>query len=318
MKYLLFLLTTSILLSSCATVINQEIVPVHVQSNSGPLRFCINKDSSQWYTTPAWITVERSNHQLVITAANDSVEKNIRIPSKISPAFWANLIFPGIYGMVLDLTNNRRFKYPSHILLDLDNPDAYLLPYHGEGNKGLLNMKLSFPDANSFYINNGKKYYSDFGFLGISGGLEYYLTQKRTITATAGGLLNFGFPIPVPLDYDHRYHANTSAAYASLQTGFDIKRFHIDYGAQFTRTLYTIEVARTNPPYLDSIAGYRQNNVGASLSINYKAGNRFSLGLNYYPSVYGWYKRESEWHYSHLLFFEFIFHFQAAYFPEKK
>jgi hypothetical protein len=245
------------------------------------------------------------------------------IKSELSGIYlFPNLLTYGI-GYLIDLTTPKRFTYPSDITIDLSNPNGYIT--HKNLNwdktvpeKNLLSIKISIPESNHFYLNKGKGYGNTFGFLGISGGLEYYYSNRYCLNADIGTLTDFIIPFPAPVDYIGPYN-QSFARYADLQIGRNFRKFHFDFGIQYTRTAYyERETVELFPVYIDTLRYFKtQKSIGFALSSYFRILPNFNIGLNYYPSFLNWDSDKVETHYSHLLFFELMFRFDG-YRPTKK
>lgn len=316
-------LLIGILFSSCATLINQRSVDVNVHSDVDSLKICVNNDTSRWYYTPTWINTERSRNDLLITAKKDGVRKLIQINSKLSTAFWLGNMFSGIgvFGYAIDFTNPKRFAYPPFVTINFNSVHPYSTRKYKtwiNPEKKLLNFKISIPEGNHFYLNKGHGYGNSFGFLGISGGVEYYFSDKYCINMDIGALTDFMVPFPAPIDYEGGYD-RSSAIYGDIQIGSDFNRFHSDLGLQYNRTsYYERETVELFPDYIDTLKYSKfQNNMGLAFSTYYRISNGFNLGINYYPSFLSWDNNKLQTHYSHLLFFEFVFKLEA-FRPKKK
>ncbi len=307
-------LTICFLLSSCATLINQRTVDVNVYSDTDSVKICISNDTTRWYNTPACINVERSRNDLSIIARKDTIQKQINIKSKLSNAFWFGNLFSGIgiLGYAIDLTNPKRFTYPPDITIDFDSNNSLTKNYRTwlTSEKGLLSFKISIPEGNHFYINKGDGYGNSFGFLGISGGFEYYFTDKYSISSDIGALTNFMIPFPVPVDFEGS-HEVSSAIYSNIQIGSDINNLHYGVGIQYNKSFYNIS-RKENHYAGDTLSIHKvQNNIGLVFSTYYRILNKFNIGLSYYPSFLSWDNKGLETHYSHLIFFELIFKIEA-------
>lgn len=314
-KHCTFLLI-GFLSSSCATLLHQKAVTVNVHSDTDSVKISVNKDTASWYNTPTRIHVDRSRNDLNIFVRKDTIQKQVNVKSKLSTAFWVGNLFSGIgiIGYAIDLTNPKRFTYPSNITIDFDSNSmstkkhrTWLTP-----KKGLLAFKISIPEGNHFYLNKGNGYGNAFGFLGISGGIEYYFTDKYCINMDLGALTDFMVPFPAPVDYEGSYQ-RSFATYGDIQLGSDYKRLHYDFGLQYTRTVHhERETLELYPEYIDTLKYSKtQNNMGFALSSYYRISKDFNLGLNYYPSFVVWDKSGFKMHYSHLIFFELNFRIEA-------
>ena len=311
------LLLSVLLFSSCATIINRPTIRVNIYSDTDSVKVHINNDSLNWQALPTSIDVIRSKNNLMITAQKDTVQKQIEVKRRISTAFWLGNLFSGagVIGYAIDLTNPKRFTYPTIILINFDNHNK---PYSRaiyntwlKPQKELLNIKISIPEGNHFYLNKGYGYGNTFGFLGISAGFEYYFSDKYCLNMDFGGLTDFIIPVPAPYDPEGSYN-RSFATYGDIQLGSDYKRLHYDVGIQFTRTsYYEREMVKLFPEYIDTLKYSKiQNNLGLAFSTYFRATKHFNLGLNYYPSFFVL-EKSPKFHYSHLLFFELSFRIEA-------
>lgn len=318
-KYLITLgiLLTVLLFNSCATLVNTPTVSMDIYSDADNVKVYVDNDSLSWHTLPASIDVMRSKNNLMITVQKDTTQKQIKIKRENSTAFSVgNLFSPSCIGYFIDLPNPKRFSYPTPILINFDNNNK---PYYTwiNSQKNLLNIKISIPEGNHFYLNKGFEYGNTFGFLGISAGFEYYFSDKYCLNMDFGGLTDFIIPFPAAVDYMGDY-SRSFATYGDVQIGSDYKRLHYDVGIQFTRTsYYERETVELFPDYIDTLKYSKiQNNLGLAFSTYFRVTKNFNLGLNYYPSflVLG---NNPKFHYSHLLFFELSFRIET-YRPKKR
>lgn len=322
MKKICFIISLSLLLNSCATLIHKRNVDVRVYSDTDSVKFYVNDDTTR-FCTPTIVNFERSSKDLLITALKDSASEQINIKSRLSTAFWLGNIFSGIgiFGYAIDLKSPKRYTYPSDITIHFNESKSYSTKKYSNWvrpEKNLLSFKLSIPEGNFMYLNKGNGYGNTFGFLGISGGVEYYFTDKYCINMDIGALTDFMIPVPAPVDYYGSYQ-RSFATYGDIQVGSDFNRFHYDLGLQFNRTSYfKRETAELFPSYVDTlISSKSQNNIGIALSAYYRFSNNFNIGINYYPSLISWDEDNVlKAQYTHLLFFELIFRLEA--FRQKK
>ena len=272
-------LITIILFSSCATLIHQNTTRINVHSDYDTVKVCLYNDTSKWYATPAVLEVERSKFDLLLLVDKDSTRELLQVNSKLSTAFWLGNMFSGagIVGYAIDLTNPRRFTYPRGITIRTGTENTYRNKYLTWLNpeKGLLSIKMSIPEGNHYYLNKGNGYGNNFGFLGISGGLEYYYTDKNSISTTVGISTDFFFPLPVPVDYWGPYES-TSAFFGNIQMGSDFHRLHYGAGLQYNKSYYNKWDKKT-----DEFENYRYDTL-----VLHKFQNKLGLELSSYFSDY--------------------------------
>lgn len=308
-----------LLFASCSTVLNKRKVAVYVYSDVDSAQVYINGNNTK-ATTPAKIYLERSKKDIALTLKMDSISKEIILKRKISKMYWfGNLFtFAGV-GYLIDLSNPKRFSYKRNNSIHFTDtckifrPSKFNIPV-----KGQINLKFSIPESNHFYINQGYGYGNSFGFLGISGGIEYYFKDLYSVNIDVGGITDFLIPFPGAVDY-HGTYSRSFASYMDLQVGKDFNAFHIDLGVQTNRTSY---YKRQNeslyPVYIDTLLySVQQYNTGFAFSGYYKLTNGFNIGMNYYPSFLSWNNGVFDTHYTHLIMFELLFKIKA-YSPNRK
>ncbi len=323
MRLCYLILLVGILFDSCSTLVHQSTMNVNIHSNMDSTKVCVDNDTIHWHTIPATIITKRSKEDLVLTIKNDTIQQQLNVKSRLSTAFWLGNMFSGVgvIGYAIDLTNAKRYSYPTTVFVHFDDDNPRLTAKYStwlNPTKNLLNFKISIPEGNWFYLNTGNGYGNSFGFLGISGGFEYYFTNKYCLNIDFGGLTDFMLPFPAPVDYEGAYD-RAFAIYGDIQIGSDYKRLHYDVGLQFNRTLYyERETVELYPEYVDTLKySVKQTNLGLAFSTYYRITKGFNIGLNYYPSFITMQNGNTKFEYSHLLFLELSFRIEA-YRPRKK
>lgn len=124
--YKLLLLFTVLTLTSCSTIFATKTQKLHVFSNADKARVTVN-DSI--YNLPAQIYVARSKEPLEITYQSENKQIDTVFKAKHSPLFYLGNILnaPALgAGYVVDLTNQKRFKYRKNIFFnDKDSLEIY-------------------------------------------------------------------------------------------------------------------------------------------------------------------------------------------------
>jgi len=88
-KTISIILFISLILSSCATLLNSPKQEVTIITNE-PCKVVVNNDSLKSADIEHDLTLNRSKKPLSIIAYNDNHHKNIIVPSKKSFAYWLN------------------------------------------------------------------------------------------------------------------------------------------------------------------------------------------------------------------------------------
>lgn len=316
-------------MTSCATLINRNYTEVNLYSKQDSTKVFLN--DTDFAFTPTKLIVERSREPLFLTLEKDSIKRKIIIPGKLSPEFWlGNILNGSLYvGYLIDLSNNKRFKYPTNVYCDINFP--YEVDYRYKplekptntlsqeyqiqqkkkytGDKGAIYLKLSIPEGNSFVINKETHIGNSFGFLGITTEVDYYYSDKKYFGIGAGTLTDFIIPIPAPFDMMGEYE-RSFGSYLDFLHGFDIHRFSFNYGLSVSKYSYYKRITEELfPNYVDSLLYSKiENRIGLSFSSKFKVTNYFNLGIKYVPSFYT--LKSNEFRYGHFLFFDIAFNFE--------
>jgi hypothetical protein len=159
-------------LTSCATIFTKKSYDLKIDSSvHGKVEI---KDSV--YKLPATVKVKRSKEDLTIKLIADTTTTHYTIRSAPNTHFvFFNLLWfelcPIAY--LVDLTNQKRFYYGKSVYLNpydtvrIIRPSAFkgfknYFNKEYDGNKGKINLALSIPFINSFYLKPDKdRYFGD-------------------------------------------------------------------------------------------------------------------------------------------------------------
>ena len=316
--------------SSCATITHRKTVRVNIYTDVDSALVCV-KDSDECYVTPAYIELTRSKSDVELLIKKDTVAKTLTLDSQLSSTFIiGNMFFGigGIAGYLIDLTNPKLYTYPQYNYVSLTGNEKYnksttvkpvpISYTRSLPKKNQLYFKVSLPEGNQFYLNQGPEYGygTALGFLGISVGLEYYFSDLYSINFDIGTMMDFPLPFPAMVDYFGTYE-RSFANYIDLQIGRDVKFFNFDIGLQFNKTSFNVIESELNyreynqqdyKEYMNYF--HEQFNAGLAFSGHYRVMNIFSVGINYFPSCFTWNKGDFDLHYSHLLMLELALRFK--------
>jgi glucan-binding YG repeat protein len=104
---IIFFFGLSIILSSCATVINTTTQ--EVQINSVPSNAKITIDGKKFGTTPTLVNIERGSNHLIKLELDGYEVFETQITRKISSWYWLNLINGMLLGGLLDYINGSMY-----------------------------------------------------------------------------------------------------------------------------------------------------------------------------------------------------------------
>lgn len=290
MRQTLFILTVLILLSSCATIINQPHTNVKVRTTESS-KIIYRQDTIKTANNEVNLWVERKKETLSFVAMTDSITKTIEVKSKLSTAFWWGNLFSGagVIGYAVDLTNPKRFTYPTRIYINSAETIGRYYRYNPAGNnKGELHLHLSLPHINSFCLNSKNEGYKvSTGFWGLSIGLDYYHSKNQFINIGVSGVMDFFLPIPAAVDLSGEHEAANSV-YVSLSNNHKMGRFSIGYGLSYGRNTWSFNyIDRFDPPSPTRDPVTKSHNTfGLIFPTYFQLGEHFNIGLVYRPTFY--------------------------------
>lgn len=311
LKHTPILIFGSVLLASCATVLNKKNYEfdIHYGQQNTRIRY---KDSV--YSQPFFLKVRRSKQPLVFTAFNDSIVRRYEIRPNLNPMFvWGNLGWIALYPLVpvaygIDLTNPKRFHYGDHLMVRLDDTSAVTVRPAISGNfhrkapvsEGLrryfrtqythqgdtyLSVSSPFTLQSSSFPGVGRA--NSAGPLGISIGAEHYYKDRRSYGISAGASISS--PDGVEDMFFEKFGSHTrkrlSSVFADLYHRHTINRFSFAYGINYTLAhwQYYIFDYDVQPTYYASHI-VTSHNFGVMLSGYFHIKPFFLAGIVYRPT----------------------------------
>jgi hypothetical protein len=284
MKRTLFILTSSMLLASCATLLNQKWTRSTIYTTE-PSRIIYRNDTIKTLKNKITLTLERKKAQIEIIAITDSLKKRVTIKPINSIAYWANIPFNDGIGMLIDGANPKRYAYPANIYLISSDTINRHYSYEPGNNKGQLFLHLSLPHINSFLLtpeNEGTK--SNTGFWGILFGLDYYHSKNQYVNLSVSKVSDFFLPFVAAVDIEGEYELMTSS-YLSLSNNHKLKRFSLGYGLSYVENTWNLMDygKEETVPTRESVT--KTNNAfGLIFSSYFQATPYFYIGVIYRPT----------------------------------
>lgn len=306
----LFAVLIMVCITSCATIINQKTTELSVFTNPDTAFVSVGIKSDTCYLTPVKLKVPRASKDLLLTFKSDSTEKLIQVESKFSPAFTVGNCFngAGILGYIIDLTNDKKYTYGRTIYVDLYKSGNNYLRWH-PANEKVLNISCSLAECNFFHADIDKNQHKNFfGFIGLTGGLEYYYVKRKFISAQTGFIMNFPVPFPIDLHGTDDEFENISSWFIQLQHHNRIgRRFQAGYGLQYTNTYYSYH---GDNPNKQSDNTHNFGAIGFSYNTSIRLFPNVFLRANYLPSILKITNQKVKLDYNHILFFDLMLKYQ--------
>ncbi|GAB6011280.1 putative periplasmic lipoprotein [Viscerimonas tarda] len=249
MKQHLLLFIACMLMTSCATIVNSRHTVLTVYSEE-PVAIIQNRQdtirtSGYKNLNRALLAVERSKKPLTLTVYNDSLQKDVVVKPRNSKWFYMNAFSGyGIVGFLVDYKAPQRYSYGKNLLIDKNleknefaGSDRVTKKY--TYNKGDAYLNFSSPFVNFFNISPKLEYAgSKVGFLGISGGVDYFYQQNRFLNLSVSGIMNYLVPAPVGVCGFEDWESITSLQ-AAVVHGHHIKDFSLGYGLSVSQNRWS-------------------------------------------------------------------------------
>jgi hypothetical protein len=320
-KWLRYEIAIVVLFSSCATLVHERYYPVEISSDQPETQIIYNERK---YTTPAEIVVPRSDEPLQLTVVNDSVKKELFIPSRLSYSYWIGnlpwLLYAVPFGWLVELDNPKSRTYGSELIIQTIDTVTYSVKYpflrwknpskNNPYKKGQINLLVSLPEINLFYLrsfDNSVK--NGVAFPGIGAGFEYYYANTQALQLRAdvllrGPLFPYGYWYDDFSDWEDsgdwtgQKTVNRTTIYNfSLTNNWQKDRLVIGYGINYAVNKWSEHSDYWNNQWNEE-CGYTQqldysedkrqinHSLGFVFNTYYRLSNHFYLGVIYRPSVY--------------------------------
>jgi hypothetical protein len=293
MKNILFIISASLFLTSCATILKKKDYNLRVTSN---VRNAKVKVYDSLYNLPNNIKIVRSKEDLKLTLISDTLNMDYTVKSSPNPTFlYLNLLgiqlSPVFYA--IDFTNQKRFYYGNNVYLNTNDTIRIIQPpvrkfwneYFGKTypkDKDDINLTLSIPYLNGFNFEpNGIGTKVNTGFWGISTGLEYFYKDDKYVSLKFVAATDFFVPIPAAITLDD-VREDLSTTYIELTDNYKLGRLNLGYGINYSVNNYRF-IDQTNP---DENIKFRRKNQSFGLTVNtyFQFGKSFFAGVAYRPT----------------------------------
>lgn len=259
MRNICICLSLSLMLTSCATLLNDSHTVINVYTDE-PIAIIYKSDTIK--SEPdndfhsATLNVKRSRKSIEFAVRNDSLEKRIVESAIISPTIWINGLFiPTWPGAIVDLLSNNGHKYPNHIHLNnklqkkqsntwFEKFNLSQRAYKSKLNysKGDVFFNLSVPpfQFGSVVLKpESERRFEEGTTLGFGVGIDYYYKNNEFINLTTN-VAYAGRIFRWPYDYSG---SEQSARVHNIQLSRNHRngRFIYGYGISYSRTKWEME-----------------------------------------------------------------------------
>ncbi|WP_060873493.1 hypothetical protein [Myroides odoratus] len=290
------LLLALLLLTSCATVLNEDSRLIYFYSSKNLEKIKV-KDSI--YELPVQLNLARSKEDLKVVMVTDSTDLNYTIKAHLDNKFLAlnltGLVFAPV-NYAVDLTNHRRFEYPRTVYLDPMMADGMPIIQEEQMLKHrnkYINYKPNTKKGDIYFYGTFTPFnYMSFDIPGVlreqkqealgNGGGEvgflYYYGANSYLSIGAGGYTSF---MLLPILEDFLLYAYT----IKVANFHQINRLNLGYGVFWGRNQNREDISE-NGYNREDIKVSSHNTVGLLAAVNFEVAKNFHVGLSYKPSLY--------------------------------
>lgn len=288
----------------------------------------------------AIFTVPRSKDSLQFVLISDSLRREVRIPSKISVAYYLNIVYPMWPGFLFDLSNPKRYTYKNSLTFDKNLDLSIISTSRGnpsEEIKSKMSNEYFWKDKNRYLTQKGDFYFNltipfiypgytilkpsclDYlekgSLLGFSGGFDYYYKNNRFFNLSASA--SFGGDIVIGCIDDNfndseRFNLyNVSIShnhrYERFSFGYGLAQTYINWGKEKYFDTYPDKSAYNyDKKYFFKERNY--STLGFAFNVYFYFSNEFAFGVIYKPTFVRLNSiMEKKICYEHQLSFDFAF-----------
>ncbi len=276
-----FIAFSVLLLSSCATILNQPVQRVAIATDKNIKSVSVSKslsvDSSLIrIDAPGFYYTVRSPRPLEVELQTDSIKKTVFLKARNSPAYWANLYYFGI-GMLVDRDNTKRYAYPKNNYFTVK--DSIIKRYaFAPVRKGTMNLSLSLPVPSSFNLQSEKRNYNSVGAFGLQTGVDYFYKNNQYVSLNFGAATDASFAEY----FGPGYRELGTVWFANVMNNNVAGSFDLGYGINLSKLQWR-RITIRDTINLDS--SVKSTTMGFSLSAQHRLGNYFRIGILYQPDL---------------------------------
>jgi hypothetical protein len=325
MRKILFLFVFSIVINSCATIINHPFQKIHINHDPD---ISIRVDTSKY--------LYRSSNIYNVFIPKDYVEKDFyflrsrnEIPLiinetdtfKLKPhrsyfAFWyANICTSYGLGMLIDYTNDKSFEYPIYNYFTRVNSQIKNIRFKPIPEKK-VKFTIGVPFINFFQLQTDNAKISSASGLGISAGVEYFLKKDIYLSMNIGVTMNLYSKSNDTINEMHGFKdfyfgsdRASSAKYLNFRVNKISPRWEYGIGLSLTNLNWNLNKRTdlTDSTYFYTPASYKSLNLGLTGDLRLRLTPNFNLGLQYQPLFFDF--QHKKYYYQHFITTELIWRF---------
>ena len=111
----LFVIASSLLLSGCATILNDDFQQINISSSGGqPIKGTIDGVP---FSGPGIVPVKRAKNDKIITVETSTCTKQTLLKSDVDTKFFINILSGGVFGSSTDFLSEKMWKYQDNVVV---------------------------------------------------------------------------------------------------------------------------------------------------------------------------------------------------------
>ena len=325
MRKFLCLIVFSIVLNSCATIINHPFQKLQIKHDPD---ISIRVDTSKYLYRSSQIYnvfipknyVEKNYYFLrsrneIPLILNETDTFNLK-PHRSYFAFWfANIYTSYGLGMLIDYTNDKSFEYPIYNYFTRVNSKIKNVRF-----KPIPEKKVKFTigvhSINFFQLQTDKGKINSVSGLGISAGVEYFLKNDIYLSINSGVTMNLYSKSNDTINEMHGFKdfylgsdKGSSAKYLNFRVNKITPRCEYGIGLSLTNLNWSLNQRTdlTDSTYFYTPASYKSLNLGLTSDLRIRFTPNFSIGIQYQPLFFDF--KHKKYNYQHFITTELIWRF---------
>ncbi len=314
-----------ILLNSCATIINPPFQKIYLDHDP---EISVRVDTSKFYFHNSeiynvFIPKNYQKRDYFFLRCNSKIPLIINETDtfKIKPhrsyfAFWfANIYTSYGLGMLIDYPSDKSFEYPVYnyfTKIDNEIKNVRFKPIPEKKVK----LTLGIPMVNFFCQQTDSGKINSASGLGISAGLEYFISNKTYLSLNAGVTLDLFTSRHDTINelYDFRewgfgFDEFSSAKYINVRINKISPRFEYGFGLTLTNLKWNKNTSTylTDSTYFYTPYYHKSLNLGLSTDLRLRLTPNVNIGILYQPLFYDF--KHRTYNYQHFVTTELIWRF---------
>lgn len=110
----LALVLAGLMLTSCATILNEDMQKVNISSSADSIKGNIDGVPFQG---PGVVNVKRAKSDKIINVDTPSCQKQTILTSTVDPKFFINILIGGTFGSSTDYATDKMWKYQDQVII---------------------------------------------------------------------------------------------------------------------------------------------------------------------------------------------------------